>query len=187
MYEQCSANLPDSDAFLKLFIGREFHEVVELLCSKVFKTGNHTSRAEAYIQLHLIDAFFEGIPDDLARFTGFYQVNHKKAAITLNEMVDEDKDFHGVGNDVHVENTVKHFKPENCGNLDNFIMFICRNMPPELGWWMNEILGQMGQFVSSKNKSIKTKQYGLRVFQKLRTEYPGEYDELFVKLQKNKK
>lgn len=139
--------------------------------------------AETHIQLNLI-ATVEGLPANRL-LKGLFQFGDKKWAIALNEILNADQDFAGIGVDSHVYNTVVAFFPEEVAGASKierrrFVEWVCRTASPAVGWWANEIIGQLGQLL--KKEGVQ-RDFSLGVFHSMVIAHP-EYDELVDKVVK---
>lgn len=179
-YDRLSTRVPNSDTFLRVFLNRDFNDVYKLISRNIFQSGQHSIRAESHLQLTFVDAIL-GLPAN-SNLKALYQVQHKKMAITLNEIMTQDCDFMGVGDDQHVHFVLREFYAKfhlTKSKYHEVVLATCRTMPPEIGWWANEIIGQLRQLLI---KSVKTREVAKHILSSLAISYPQEYDVLLDKL-----
>ena len=176
-------NIADVDAGLQIFKGREFTDAYKILSMEVFKNGMNSQKAEAHLSMLLISAieYNYGMPEDDELLKGFYQFGEKKVTIAGNEMKAEDSEVVKVGKDSHVQKTMRvilrrHFPDANKSDIDMMVEMLCQKLPPNVAWWTNEILGQMGQFL--QKKGTDGEKFALKVFEDLLDAYPGKYDDI---------
>lgn len=176
-------NIADVDAGLRIFKGREFTDAYKILSMEVFKNGMNSQKAEAHLSMLLISAieYNYGMPEDDELLKGFYQFGEKKVTIAGNEMKAEDSEVVNVGKDSHVQKTMRvilrrHFPDANKSDIDMMVDMLCRELPSDVAWWTNEILGQMGQFLQKKGTVGET--FALKVFGNILIAYPGKYNDI---------
>lgn len=182
-YERMYQMLPSSKSILPLFRERSFMDVYLLMATTVLNGGGlNTQTAETHLTLMFVDLIF-GLPEDTPSVMGLPQVGFKKLALGINEIAEKLSDFVGVADDIHVRRTFGWFVlGEGLGDTDmvRHIRMFCRKISPLVGWWANEILGQLGQLLKGDDRQYA---FAEKVYKKMATKYTeGEYDGLIDNL-----
>jgi len=174
LYEKVSYLLPDNHSVLKVFRSHPFYEVYRFLSVNVLVNGLHSSRAESFLAMTIISQvlYDGGLPMD-EEFNGFFQVQDKKRFISQNEILVDDDTFRGVGYDSHVNNLFTLFLPPGFESKKDFIKLVCQDIDPSVGWYANEIIGQMDQFIAGNEAE---KEFACTVFNHLLAKYPHLHD-----------
>ena len=174
MYDQLYTRLPDNKSFLRIFLGREPIEAYTLIAQDIITGGMTSIIAESHIALALVSEIL-GIKPDVTML-GLYQVKFKKMVIAAQETLEDDNDFIGVGPDGHVKQTFSFF----CQKDSDFILNACRTMDPQVGWWANELVGQMKQLLEKNSGNGRA--VAMEVLLRLAIEFPFQYDGLLNEL-----
>lgn len=169
--------LPDNPSVLKVFRTHPFYEVYRFLSVNVLVNGLNSSRAESFLAMTIISEvlYDGGLPLD-EEFNGLFQVQDKKRFISQNEVLIDDDTFRGVGYDSHVNNLFSLFLPPGFQSKTDFIKLVCQDIDPSVGWYANEIIGQMDQFIAG---SEAEKEFACTVFNHLLTNYPHLHDTVY--------
>jgi len=160
LYEKVSYLLPNNDSVLKVFRKYPFYMVYRFLSVNVLVNGLHSSRAESFLAMTLVsEILYDGGLPLGVDFNGFYQVRDKKRCISQNEVMVHDEDFCGVGDDSHVKFSFAEFVPPDFGDVKTFIRIACEDLNPDVGWYANELVGQLDQFIagSEEEKNVACK------------------------------
>ena len=189
--------LPNAQTFMKLFHGREFDELYNILLDIFQGSGLNSSKAEAHIQL-VFEMLVDGELDEEMMET-FCQMRSKKSLLILNEMVVDKNDHHGVPADGHVLRFIitnfskkagidyneKQQKNWTTKQVD-FARSVCRLLSKEVAWYVNELLGQMMQFLGNGiEESDNRRQFAVSVLRTLVCNYP-RYNQIADRWMKNK-
>lgn len=179
------SRIPDHERFMLLFKDRDFNEVYKLI-SHTLCGGQYSSRAETILTLELVSKYiYNGqLPIDKT-FGGMYRIGMKKLVLAQNELKTA-SDIPHVGKDTHVIRLINEFKPievKTDADLTIFQEFVAYTMDAKVAWWMNEVLGTMGQLL---NGTTRQKDIALSIYRLLVTECPGKYDNVVDNLLKTK-
>ena len=129
----------------------------------------------------------EGLPRD-RRLEAIIEFSYKKANIVNNEMSTK---FQGIGNDRHVILVLKAFWKLFCSEKhkatdkggEAFVEFMTLTLDSDCGYWFNELIGTMGQLVSSISTDPDgDKAFARRVFEQLTTSHPEKYNKVLGEL-----
>ena len=134
---------------MELFYGNTFLEIYDGIVKRI-QQGNETSSAEAILTFALISKFkYDGhFPMD-ETFAGIYNNGLKKLALAKNTIL-QTNDRSRVPKDTHVIRTGTPFCPSHFTTkkeIADFLDFVCYTMDENTAWWLNDLWGQMGQWI----------------------------------------
>jgi len=179
--------LPTVESFMRLFHGRDFHALYLIMLDMFNGSGLNSSKAEAHLQM-VFEMLVEGeLDEDMETIS---QVRSKKMLLILNEMITEKNDHLGVAADEHVLRFIitnfatkagipynENIKKWTTAQKD-FARSVGRLLSKEVSWFVNELVGQMGQFLANgMEENDDRKQFALSVLRTLVCIYP-KYDSL---------
>lgn len=162
---------------------RTFDDGYKLVSQTILDGGQESQIAESHIALAIIDEIV-GLPTDM-KLKRLYQMKDKKTALALNETMETNGEFSIVAADEHYIRTAGLFCPKplkwNGSTRKIFAHFTSRHVSPDIGYWANELTGQLGQLLNGGRDSAK-REFAQRVFGKFVSDYPGVYDDVVDKL-----
>jgi hypothetical protein len=150
-------------------LNHSLEEVYKIIANDILEGGQESQKAESHLAYAVV-SMIHGAKYDKS-LKGHYQVLHKKMAISNNEFQDT---FYGAGNDSHFNRQVETFCP-SLYNKKEFSLIIARTISEKVGWWANELMGQLGQLLQGNKRQCNIAHSILR---NLVTVYPNEYDTL---------
>jgi len=189
LYQKICYKLPTVQSFMQLTHGRTFREFFDIVCGAFNSAGKNSSTAAALLQMFFELASMGKLDNNHLEY--FYLIRSKKANLIGNER-DSTQKCMGVPSDAHVMRLIISNFAERAGisvkegqtsvwtpTQKEFANSICRTSMDDVIWLINDICGQISQWLAENNGSGYD--FAICVLKTLVSVYPSEYDDLVDK------